>query len=44
MTHVAELLVDLACLGVHLHIRHTDPLVQVLPVTDLTDMVLSLTG
>lgn len=36
-THVAELLVDLAGLNVHLHVGQADPLVQVLAVVDLAD-------
>lgn len=41
-THVTELLVDLACLDVHLHVREADPLVQVLAVVDHADGVLGV--
>lgn len=37
VTHVTELLVDLACLDVHLHVRKTQPLMQVLAVVDPAD-------
>lgn len=42
VTHVTELLVDFARLGVHLHVRQTDPLVQELAVVDPTDGGLGL--
>jgi len=43
-THVAELLVDLAGLCVHLHVGEAGPLVQVLAVVDLADAGLGFAG
>ena len=43
-THVTELLVDFACLRVHLHVREADPLVQILAVMDSTDGGLGVAG
>ena len=43
VTHVAELIVDLAGLHEHLHVRQADPLVQALAVVDLADVSLDLT-
>lgn len=37
VTHIAELLVDFACLNVHLHVRQANPLMQILAVVDPTD-------
>lgn len=36
-TYIAELLVDFACLDVHLHVGQTNPLVQILAVVDPAD-------
>lgn len=44
VTHVAELLVDFACLGVLLHVREANPLMQVLAVVDLADAGLGFAG
>jgi hypothetical protein len=43
VTHVAELIVDLAGLHEHLHVGQADPLVQALAVVDLADVSLDLT-
>lgn len=37
VTHITELLVDFAGLDIHLHVRQTNPLMQILAVVDLTD-------
>ena len=42
VTHVAELLVDLAGLHEHLHVGQADPLVQALAVVDLADIFLDV--
>ena len=42
VTHVTELLVDLAGLYEHLHVRQADPLVQALAVVDLADILLDV--
>lgn len=44
VTHIAELLVDFASLDVHLHVRQTDPLVQIFTVVDATDAGLGAAG
>lgn len=44
VTHVAELLVDFACLDVHLHVRQANPLVQVFTVVEPTDAGLGVAG
>lgn len=43
-THVTELLVDFACLDVHLHVGEANPLMQILAVVDSTDGGLSVAG
>lgn len=44
VTHIAELLVDFACLDVHLHVRQANPLMQVFTVVDSTDAGLGVAG
>lgn len=42
ITHVAQLLVDLTGVHVHLHVRQADPLVQIFTVVNPTDSLLSI--
>lgn len=42
ITHIAQLLVDLAGMYVHLHVRQADPLVQVFTVVNPTNGLLSI--
>lgn len=44
VTHIAELLVDFACLDIHLHVREADPLMQILAVVDPADGGLGVAG
>lgn len=44
VTHVTELLVDFACLDIHLHVGQADPLMQILAVVDSTDCGLGVAG
>lgn len=44
VTHIAELLVDFACLDVHLHVREANPLMQILAVVDPADGGLGVAG
>ena len=44
VTYVTELLVDFACLDIHLHVRQAYPLVQVLAVADFANRSLGVVG
>lgn len=44
VTYVTELLVDFACLDIHLHVRQAYPLVQVLAVSDFANRGLGVVG